>query len=492
VPAWDAANAAGPPERRGVSPAVLVTAVLLVLAGSGAIAWAALSGKDKNPSYPKTWDARVQPIAHFVEVERNLLFDHPVSVDFIPVDAFKQKVVAGKPLSKAEKQRLADQVAELRAVGLVSGDVDLAKLAKQFVSESVIGYYDPDEKRIFVRGERDTPDVRTTLAHELTHALQDQHYDLRLFRDDTSGRSEGYRALYEADAVRIEDAYAKGALSDSERELFALSRQSASKEADAASETVPAVFADSFSFPYVFGPYLVKALMNNGGNSRVDAAFARPPTTDAEVVSPDLYLTGFIRDEVPTPRMSAGDKAIGEPSSYGQVGFLEVLGARLGYVAAWSAVSGWKGDTSQPYRQKDGKVCVAVASTFRSDPDRDRFEVAARQWASQMPSASVGRADTTVTLRSCDPGKEFKAPIPAPSPFETLIVRNAFAQGLVEGSGLVLKDATCVADRVITQVGPSAISQLNQDQPDPAAVAAVRALAPVAATRCRANPDDRS
>lgn len=483
--------ASGPPAR--ASRPLVAFALVVVLAGAAAIAWAALGRHDHAPRHPAAWDPRAEPVAAFVETDRGLKFDHPVFVDFLPVDVFKKRVGEGKPPTAAEKQELADVVAELRAVGLVSGNVDLDAMNKQLVTESVIGYYDPDTQHVYVRGERDTPDVRTTLAHELTHALQDQHFGLQLYRKDTTGRDEGYRALYEADAVRVEEAYAKQALSESERQLLDKLRADAGKEADAASGAVPAVLSESFSFPYVFGPYLVKALMRDGGNSRVDAAFSRPPSTDAEIVSPDLYLHGFTADDIPATRLAARERLIrGLTSTYGQVGLLEVLGARVGYVDAWAAVRDWKGDSSQVYRGKNDTVCATVTTAFRTDAGRDRFDAVARRWAAQMPSATVTRAGGLVTLRSCDPGPSYKAPSPSPSPFEMLDLRDGFAQALVDGTGVTLPLAACITDRVLTAMGADAFAKLNSDNPDPAVVAVARAVSSEAGARCRADPDDRS
>jgi hypothetical protein len=474
--------------RSGAWRALLAGALIVVVAGIALIAWATLADKKPGPSHPKVWDARVEPIARFVEKERDLRFDHPVRVDFLAVAAFKKKIGEGKPPTKQEKLDVANQVAELRAVGLVSGDIDLAALEKKLVTESVIGYYDPDAKQVFVRGDQITPDVRVTLAHELSHALQDQRFDLRRFREDNTGRASAYRALYEADAVRIEDAYQKNQLNAAETQEFEKARASDRAEADLSS--IPDVLGDSFSFPYVFGPYFTKALINAGGSARVDQAFARPPTSDAEIVSPELYLDGFVPETVDAPALASGEKRVDKPATIGQVGLLQVLGARLGYVKAWNAVRGWKGDTSVDYR-KAGRVCVAIAAVFTSDLERDRFDAGSREWAKSMPAASTTRDGNKVLLRSCDPGPTFKAPTAKPSPFQTLQTRDAFAEGVAQSAKLERRAASCVSDRLILQLGPEAFDQLNQDQPAPQVLTALQAAAPVAGARCRANADDR-
>ncbi|MCU1460530.1 MAG: hypothetical protein JWO37_605 [Acidimicrobiales bacterium] len=487
------APATGPPSEpaapRGAGPSLPALAVAWVVLVVGLSVVAVLVGnRHAGPSYPKAWDVRVQGIAQFVENERALKFDHPVRVDFVPVAVFKTRVGEGKAPTKKEQQDLEDQVAELRAVGLVSGNFDLRALQRKLVQGAVVGYYDPDTKRITVRGDQMTPDVRVTLAHELTHALQDQHYDLRLFRNDRTGQADAYRALYEADAVRIEDIYTHDQLSATDLQELQTARQQDQKDADLGS--IPAILTDSFSFPYVVGPYFVKALTDAGGNARVDQAFARPPASDAEIVSPEVYIDGFAPDEVAPPSLGAGESALGKPSPSGQVALLEVLGARLGYVRGWDAVRGWKGDSSISYR-KSGKVCVVDAVALGSDADRDRFETGARAWAAGMPAAEITRRGDNVVLRSCDPGASFKAPTQDPSPFDTLALRAGFAQGIREAGHFDGAVASCIADRVIAVLGPPAIAKLNDSSPDAQVLAVARVAVGAAAAPCKANPADR-
>ena len=71
----------------------------------------------------------------------------------------------------------------MRALGLLDHRVDLLEVVNDLQGGGVIGLYDEEDKRIRMRGEDLTPAVKATLVHELTHALQDQHYDLE-------GRSE--------------------------------------------------------------------------------------------------------------------------------------------------------------------------------------------------------------------------------------------------------------------------------------------------------------
>ena len=93
-------------------------------------------------------------------------------------------------------------------LGLLEGDVDLFAESNELNAKGIIGFYSYDDERLRVRGTELTPAVESVLVHELTHALQDQNFDLgdRLEEldkaDDTnsSATAEGFEALVEGDA----------------------------------------------------------------------------------------------------------------------------------------------------------------------------------------------------------------------------------------------------------------------------------------------------
>ena len=474
--------------RSALGPRAVVTILALSVA-AGAGLWLVAGSSGGGTHYPTRWDPRVEPIARFVERTRGLTFQHPVAVDFLPVDTFKAKVGDNKPLSAKDRQELEVALGELRAVGLVTGTVNLAALENRLVQESVIGLYDYRARHVFVRGDNLAPDARATLAHELTHALQDQYYDLRdKSRAATSGADTAYRALYEADAVRVEQAYVDQ-LSPDDRRVYDAAQLQDSKEANV--QGIPEALIDDFSFPYAFGPYFLKALLDQGGNPSVDAAFGRPPKTEAEIVQPDLYQSGWAAATVDPPRLGAGETRLDKPSDMGQVSQLEVLGARLGYVRAWDAVRGWAGDSAVPYRQR-GRVCVAIDTALDNSADALRYASAAGDWATSMPAASSVRRGQVVELRSCDPGPGLVLKPQDPTPFTGLQLRQEVAQTVRESAQVAIPLAECVADRLIARLGPAAVEAAGQASPGDPRLAAVQAGIVEAATACRANAASNS
>ena len=418
---------------------------------------------EDGPSYPKEWDSRVLELVHFVESERGLTFEHPVEVEFLDEAAFKDKVRSPEP-TKAERKELEQAVEELRALRLVSGHPDLFKAGNDLVTDQVVGLYDPEDEALYVRGTSLTPYVRTTLVHELTHAAQDQHFDIEKLQDEADDDSI-VRTLIEGDAVRVQEAYQRQ-LSPADQQSYAATEAGFADDSDSGAD-IPQVLQDIFSYPYVFGPTLLDTLVADGGNDAVDKAFRHPPVTDAQVVDPRAYPLTFKPRDLPDPVLPKGAKADGDSDPFGQVGVLEVLGSKLGYAASWSAVQGWAGDAVRSYRV-DGRSCVALDIAASDEAAATRLEAAFTRWHTGLDATTLSRAGTVVAVRACDPGEGAALRPPTPRAFEVLAGRTQVIHILMRQSGLGFLGARCVTDRVIAAFGPAGFIGLNEGQPSTA------------------------
>ena len=115
----------------------------------------------------------VAELQTFVEAARGLRFLEPVDVAVLGDAAFRRTLAGGRALEEPEAEVA---IGVLRALGLVGPGDDLA--SAQLDVDTVAGFYDTETKELVVRGARLTPFVRQVLVHELTHALDDQHFDL--------------------------------------------------------------------------------------------------------------------------------------------------------------------------------------------------------------------------------------------------------------------------------------------------------------------------
>ena len=290
--------------------AIALMIVALLLASAVAVVTHDGEGEDA-PAHPDAWDPRVASLAASVEESRGLKFDHPVYVDFLtPAEYTKQTTTEEKVLDKDRKSGLERQAASLRALGVASGKLDLFAAFNSVSDAGTLAFYDPNDDRVRVRGTEVTVGLQVTLVHELTHALQDQHFDLeRLYDGDLdSGASTAFRALIEGDALRIEEAYVaeelhgRGAI-----HLRGGVRGRSSTRAPPPRPTCRRSSSASFSVPYLLGKPFVTLLVNKGGNRRVDEGFKRPPTTEEHLFDPASFLADeHGREGRPRPRRRRG------------------------------------------------------------------------------------------------------------------------------------------------------------------------------------------
>ncbi len=455
-------------DRSVIAIALLIVAVLV---GDGIAV--ATHGSDDV-----VWDKRVLPIVDFVQEHRGLRFKRAVPVEFLSDAAFQKQVAPDRKETAEDTKQLEQFLEELRALSLVSGKVDLAKAEDDLNKSSIIGLYVPSKKKVFVRGTELTPAVRVILAHELTHVLQDQYFDLTKIRKDApGGDTTAVTALIEGDAVRIQDDYTE-ALSDDDRKAYRAETLRESRAAQSGSSGVPAVLSDFLSFPYAFGPVLLAQLNADGGNDEIDKAFRHPPSEEAQVFDPLDHPYTEDPLSLPQPVVPAGAKRVGKPRPFGMVSLFEVLSGRLPYAAALTAVRGWRGDTSQTYTS-GGRTCVAI-DVKSTGP---AFLGGARSWGSAV-HATVTSGDDVVSIRSCDPGAAARIPPqPKPSAFDVLTARAVLLSTFVT-KGAPLRRATCLADGLIARLGPARYGVLLKNALTPAETATVRELVTTSAQAC--------
>jgi hypothetical protein len=380
-------NAALATTRRRVL-AGLLAALVVALAAFGARAVVARRRDERgaDPALSAELQAVIPQLEAFVEAARGLKFLSPVKVSVLGDAAFRRKVNEGNPADPG-----ADPVETgfLRALGLV-GAKDRVSSGDSLEPDDVDGYYDSDSKELVVRGARPTPFVRQVLVHELTHALDDQHFGIDPdVQDDEAQLADD--ALVEGDATSVEYRYVDS-LSPAEQ------RQAADEDAagTGGGSTEYDPLADLADFPYVDGPPFIDALVVAGGQARVDEAFRHPPTTSAEILHPDLFLSGPGRSPVPDVAADGRDLDDGVVGEY----LLKlVLAETVPQDEAERAVAGWRGDEYVEWRA-GRRYCVRTTVVLDSPTDVAELAVALRRWAADHSGATVD-AGSSVTFTHC-------------------------------------------------------------------------------------------
>ena len=434
------------------------------------------------------WNPALAPIAKQVEKLRGLTFDHPVPVSFLSDAAFNKKVSVQDQLTAKERKELDASESEFRAIGLVSGDLDLASAFDSLQTSGTLAFYDPKTKRVTVRGTDLGVDTKVTLAHELTHALQDQHFDLLKLQRDAAKNdtSDALRALVEGDAVRIQRRYADQ-LSAADKSAYQAADAAKAKDAltEVRDQGVPDSLSAFFQAPYVLGPPML-AVAATKSDFAIDGLFRNPPASDAAFVTPTTLLDGAKRLEVAPPKLAAGEKRHGKPTGFGAFALYLMLAARADAAASLAAVDGWGGDSMVAYTS-DSTTCIRAAFVGRDGGATARLGSAISAWAASMPggAAHVDTAGGHVELTACDPGSAGAA-VPH-SAFGSLIVADLRNEVLAQAmsAGLPADRAGCIAnkliaDPVVAPIVAQAEADPNADPPGDAVTALQQKVAALA------------
>jgi hypothetical protein len=326
-----------------------------------------------------------------VEVIRNATFDERVGIEVISRAEFRERNVSFVRHGDERFERWRDVV--WRAPFLVGDDRDAGAVHDDLFAGAVLGYYAYGSDRLVVVSDETPPRLDSlTLAHELTHALQDQR-GWTVDRGETLDSRLAATGLVEGDAVAVERAYSARC-----GEEWSCLPASAAGPAD-----VDAVVRHQGVYlvrvqPYVAGARFVADRRERGGWDAVTTAYDRPPASTAGTTYPGRYPDADRPANVTVPDRSSdawgryehGGETLGQAAihtmfwSHGLVD-REDDAISTDYRDRWSR--NWTGDTVVPYANGDDDAYVwrirfdtpADARSFRDGYDRMlRVHVGAR------------------------------------------------------------------------------------------------------------------
>lgn len=311
-----------------------------------------------NQPYFETIKARVS-------AERGLNWVEPVKVEIINRERVRalleEEINKEYPPEKLE----ALERAYVR-MGLIDPGTDLREVLLKFLTGATAGFYNPEKKTLFIVKEvaghasltgiitrRDTT-AELIIAHELTHALDDQHFDLHKMDSavtDNDDAALAVSALEEGTATIVGFAVLYRPRMTME-DLFALVfRFNAlnSKLTGILSPGTPASVRDMLMFSYDAGSKFVASIYRAGGGwDAINKAYQNPPQSTEQVLHPDKYLAG--NDNPDIPRLLFSAKSMGEGwteidrNTMGQFTIESLFRKFLPENEAVAASQGWKGD----------------------------------------------------------------------------------------------------------------------------------------------------
>jgi hypothetical protein len=286
---------------------------------------------------------------------------------------------------KDEAQRYADDKA-LEAFGLIPKGFPLDSFMLDVLTDQVAGLYDPKAEEFYIADWIPADEQRPVMAHELTHALEDQSFhidpwikaarpndDAELARDSVS---EGSAVAAMVDYTLHDEKMSVRDVPD----VTVLIRSGAIAEMDKDPKLshAPIYIRDELLFPYLAGTsFSQQFLKAHTGWGDIKLVFENPPVSTQQILHPDLYLKGVKPVSVSLPDWKAvapNDWKLLEENVMGEFGLEEVLKQFLGQDRADKLSPAWAGDRYAVFEDQKTKNTVLVYRiVFDKDENAARF-----------------------------------------------------------------------------------------------------------------------
>ena len=297
----------------------------------------------------------------------------------------------------------------MKVLGFIPREMNWKEVMVRVYSEEIAAFYDPKTKTMHLIKETpvvekkkkgffeallggkkdgfDKDENKTVIAHELTHALADQNYDLDKLQkvvEADDDKSMALSSLIEGEATLAMigaqmddwDGRKVGALpaADLDRS-FSLMMPFMSMAGGKALKEAPVILSESLIFPYFRGLVFCATLTNKGGWKGIDEAYKNPPQSTEQILHPEKYL------DQPDPPTAIDLGRLEPGEGWAEVG-RNVIGEMqiailLRRHGGKPAAAGWDGDRFTVFEGKDGKLAVVWLTTWDTEEDARDF---ARQY----------------------------------------------------------------------------------------------------------------
>ncbi len=327
-------------------------------------------------------------LAYFAIQQPNAL---PVSIHEIS-DLRGLEVLSEPPCKYMSEEELAGMMNEsvadwdvlnetriLYSLFLLGPDEDLSEIYMSTMTTDFSGFYYPEEDEMVIIERQEMPEAmeKLTLAHEYTHALQDQHFDIGTNYTDGIGWDESLarRSLVEGDASLLEFEFFESMPYDEQCAVFDYALSYEPSETNYAVEQM-------LEFPYINGMAFVDKLHYVSGWGKVNEAYSDPPSTTEQIMHPEKYLAGEraldVRLSVQMPGM-----ALCVNETLGEFMVFTMLGFHLPEESVGSAAEGWGGDRFYYYQGGEDFLCIWKIA-WDTEADCQEFAVAFNTMVTDM------------------------------------------------------------------------------------------------------------
>lgn len=279
----------------------------------------------------------------------------------------------------------------LKKFGLVPQDFSYRPFVIKLLTEQVAGYYDPRAQQFYLADWIELEGQKPVMAHELTHALQDQHFNLRRFEKWPKGDSDAElaaHALIEGDATLAMTHYMAKNPMVALAFIRSLGAEGTSSEQF---RQAPRALRESLMFPYEDGLAWTMQLYKRGGWKMISDAFTKLPQSSEQILHVDKYFAGEAPVKIDLPELKnllGNDWKRVDYDVNGEWGYYLVLDQYLNDTAeSKRASAGWAGDRFEMYEAADQVFIAQMTAWDTEDDAREFFDSYARRTESKYPAA---------------------------------------------------------------------------------------------------------
>ena len=342
---------------------------------------------------------------------------HPVPCDFITkteVNQFLNKRI--KEETKPDDIRAEELT--LKKFGLVPPDFDLAKTTVDLLTEQAAAFYDYDRKKLFITesvGSGAQEPQEPVLAHELSHAIADQNFNLGKFirqgRKSDDG-STARLAVMEGQATWLMSEYlAKqtGKSLKTSPELLAMMStvSESSGEQYPVFDKAPLYLRLTLVFPYTKGMLFQHAVLMRDGEAAFAEVFRHPPLSTQQIIHPEMYFSNTkpADPQLPEPKLKGYKGLVG-----GTLGELEhqiLLEQFAGKEQAADLAPHWRGCNFELLENKKaGRVVLVYAVQWDTEENARRYFAAYRDiLGKKWKKVSIAAEDADSVTGAGDDGR---------------------------------------------------------------------------------------
>ncbi|HVA83661.1 MAG TPA: hypothetical protein VNF28_02060 [Candidatus Binataceae bacterium] len=354
---------------------------------------------------------RAEQIYTDVQELRQLYFNTEVAM--VLMDQAHANLVLEREVTQHHDEADLQRPAEVGMLtGLYAPGTNLKTQTMRVLSSQVVGFYDPQsQEMILVNGKsprslwseitefftHQKPTSEMLVAHELTHALQDQYFGVHAALDRIVGdddRRLALKAVTEGDAMLVSYGYISGRIDADTIGTLQTNLENMPKMFDLESPGTPAALRDALIFEYTDGTRFVGEAYRRGGWNAVNALYRNPPLSTRQILEPAFY---FVHPSPPL-RIAVGGWApalegwheVAE-NTYGELLLRVILTRGPGGQTSAGLARGWRGDR-MAVLQKDAALTVIWIVALSDDAS-----------AAAFASAYAGILDRIVTNGAAAP-----------------------------------------------------------------------------------------